>query len=145
MGAEAFRYRRKGRNHATLLAVAGLWGALLAALILIEAAPWLMAMIGAFSLPAVWELYKNPASGLDFNETHLRWFTGRRTAELEWRDIDRFRLDTRLDMSVRATAVLDSGRKIRLPYECTPPHKMFEAALNARGIRTERHHFSLIG
>ncbi|WP_227271467.1 hypothetical protein [Roseobacter weihaiensis] len=145
MGAEAFRYRREARNRATVLAVAGIWGALLAALILVEAAPWLMAVIGAFTLPAVWELYKNPAAGLDFTDTHLSWFTGRRTAQLDWRDIDRFRLDTRLDMSVRATAVLGSGRKIRLPYECTPPHKMFEAALNARGIRTERHHFSLIG
>ncbi len=55
-------------------------------------------------------------------------------------------LDTRLDFSVRASVVLaDGGRKIRLPYESTPPHKALEAALLARGIAVQRHHFSLIG
>ncbi|MFK7743413.1 MAG: hypothetical protein AB8B47_00055 [Roseobacter sp.] len=143
--AEPFSYRRQGRSKAALIAVGGIWFCLIAAIILVEAAPWLMAVIAAFTLPAVWELIKNPASGLDFTEGDLCWFTGRRDAKVSWSEIDRVRLDTRLDFSVRATAVLTTGRKIRLPYECTPPDTLLEAALNARGIRTERHHFSLIG
>ncbi|ABG32828.1 hypothetical protein RD1_3329 [Roseobacter denitrificans OCh 114] len=113
--------------------------------ITVDAAPWLMLAVAAFTLPALWELYSNPASGLDFRPDRITWFTGRRQAAINWCEIDRFRLDTRLDFSVRATAVLTSGRKIRLPYECTPHHALLEAALNARGVRTERHHFSLIG
>lgn len=145
MDADTFSFRREGRNSATLLAVAAVWFTLIAAIIMVDAAPWLMAVIGAFTLPALWDLYRNPASGLDFTPDALTWFTGSKDASVNWSEIDRVRLDTRLDFSVRASAVLHSGRKIRIPYECTPPHAVLEAALNARGIRTERHHFSLIG
>ncbi len=145
MDADTYSYRRTGRNRATLLAVTGVWFVLVAAILLVDAAPWLMAILGAFTLPAVWDLYRNPESGLDFTPETLTWFTGSRDASVNWQEIEKIRLDTRLDFSVRASAVLHSGRKIRLPYECTPPHEMLEAALNARGIRTERHHFSLIG
>lgn len=145
MDAENFTYRRNGRNRATLLAVLGVWFALIAAVGLVQASPWIVAVLGAFTLPALWDLYKNPASGLIFTPEALTWFTGTRTGTIAWREIDRVRLDTRLDFSVRASAVLHSGRKIRLPYESTPPNQLFEAALNARGIRTERLHFSLIG
>jgi hypothetical protein len=142
---DSFSYRRDGRNRATLLAVTAVWVGLVAAIALVDAAPWLMGLVGLFTLPAIWDLWHNPASGLDFTPRALTWFTGRREGEIAWAEIEQFRLDTRLDFSVRASAVLRSGRKIRLPYECTPPDKLFEAALNARGIRTERHHFSLIG
>lgn len=145
MDADTFSFRREGRNRATLLAVAGVWFGLIAAVILVDAAVWLMAAIGAFTLPALWDLYRNPASGLDFKPEALTWFTGSKDASVSWSEIDRVRLDTRLDFSVRASAVLHSGRKVRIPYECTPPHAVLEAALNARGVRTERHHFSLIG
>ena len=145
MDAENFQYRREGRNKATLYALVFVWAAMFAAYVLVDAAPWILAAVGVFTLPALWDLYKNPASGLRFTPDALTWYTGRRDASVEWRELDRVRLDTRLDFSVRASAVLHSGRKIRLPYECTPPHEILEAALNARGIRTERHHFSLIG
>ncbi len=143
--ADNFSFRKVGRNRAALYTVVAIWFVLLALIILVEAAAWLMAVIGLFTLPALWELYKNPQSGLEFTPDALHWFTGRHEGSLDWAEIDRVRLDTRLDFSVRATAVLHSGKKIRLPYECTPPHQLFEAALNARGVRTERHHFSLIG
>ena len=145
MDAENFTYRHNGRNWSTLLAVTSVWFVLIAAVITVQASLWIVAALGAFTLPALWDLYRNPASGLSFTQDALTWFTGKRTGTIAWREIDRVRLDTRLDFSVRATAVLQSGRKIRLPYESTPPNEVLEAALNARGIRTERHHFSLIG
>ncbi|AVL52227.1 hypothetical protein CEP88_06240 [Roseobacter denitrificans] len=145
MDADDFSFRRQGRSRAALLTVTGVWSVLILLSITVDAAPWLMLAVAAFTLPALWELYSNPASGLDFRPDRITWFTGRRQAAINWCEIDRFRLDTRLDFSVRATAVLTSGRKIRLPYECTPHHALLEAALNARGVRTERHHFSLIG
>jgi hypothetical protein len=75
----------------------------------------------------------------------LTWYSGRRRATLDWSEVTHVRFDTRLDFSVRATVLLTGGRKVRLPYESTPPDKLMEAALNAHGISTERHHFSLIG
>jgi hypothetical protein len=145
VAAEPFRYRREGRNRATLLAVGALWAALGGLVVFVEAAPWLMGLIGLTTLPALHDLWRNPRSGLDFTPEALTWFTGQRDARIAWREIERIRLDTRLDLSVRASAVLRSGRRIRLPYECTPPHRAFEDALRAQGIPTERHHFSLTG
>lgn len=145
MAGERYDYTRQGRNRAALWIVPSVWLLLLTATLRLEASVWLMLLIGAFTLPALWELITNPASGLTMDAQSITWFTGNRSAELELSEIERFRLDTRLDLSVKATAILKSGRKIRLPYECTPPHQRFEAELNARGIRTERHHFSPVG
>lgn len=145
VGAESFSYRSQGRNRVTVLAVAGTWLALGGLVLTVDAAPWLMGSIGLFTLPAVWDLWRNPRAGLDFTPFALTWFSDAREGSVPWSDIDRMRLDTRLDFSVRASVVLRSGQKIRLPYECTPPHRAFEAALTARGIRTERHHFLLVG
>ena len=145
MDAETYRFRRQGRNYATLYAVAGIWAVLILAIVLVDAAAWLMALIALVTLPALWDLLMNPPAGLDLTANDLSWFSGRRQATLARGEIERMRFDTRLDFSVRATAILTTGRKVRLPYECTPPHEVFEAALNAQGIRVERHHFSLIG
>lgn len=145
VAAEAFEFRRNGRNRTTMVTVLAIWTALGAAILYLDAALWLMGLVALLTLPAVWELFVNPAAGLDLTDRELSWFTGRRRAHLARGEIERVRLDTRLDFSVRATAVLTTGRKVRLPYECTPPHRILEAALNAHGIRTERHHFSLIG
>ncbi|MBW4707857.1 hypothetical protein KX928_08675 [Roseobacter sp. YSTF-M11] len=145
MGAEPFSYRRAGRNRATLWVVLGVWAVLILAMTQVDAAPWLMGIIALFTLPALWDLIANPVAGLDFDDRELRWFSGKRQASLRWSEVDFMRLDTRLDFSVRVTAVLQTGRKIRLPYEATPPHQSLETALHAIGIRTERHHFSLVG
>jgi hypothetical protein len=145
VGAEGFSYRSQGRTRVTALAVTGTWLVLGGLVLTVDAAPWLMGCIGLFTLPALWDLWRNPQAGLDFTPVALTWFSGAREGRIPWAEIDRVRLDTRLDFSVRASAVLRSGQKIRLPYECTPPHRALEAALAARGIPTERHHFSLAG
>ncbi len=139
-----FVFEYQARNRKTLITVCAVWAALFAAWLWLDAAPWIIAFLGAFTLPALYDLVANPASGLSLNAETLSWFSGRRHAELEISEIDRIRLDTRLDFSVRVTAVLKSGRKIRLPFEATPPHVAFEETLNAQGIKTERHHFQLI-
>ena len=145
MAAETLSYRHRGRSVLTLAIVLGVWFVLIAVYLLLDAAVWIVLLLGAFTLPAIWELFTNSNAGLDLTQDGIAWFTGKRSASAGWDEIERFRLDTRLDFSVRATAVLTSGRKIRLPFECIPEHKALEAALHARGIRTERHHFSLIG
>lgn len=127
------------------MVVGCIWMGLGAAFFLLEAAPWLLALVAIATLPATWEFLTNPASGLDLSDRELTWFSGRRHVTLARGEIERIRFDTRLDLSVRATAVLTTGKKVRLPYECTPPSQLFEAELTARGIRTERHHFSPLG
>ena len=140
-----YTFERRGRNRATLLVLLLVWAALAAAWVWLEAAGWLLALFALATLPALWELVANPAAGLRLSGQELEWFTGRRDAQVALAQIHHVRLDTRLDLSVRATVVLRSGRRIRLPFEATPPHRAFEAALTDRGVAVERHHFMLVG
>ena len=143
--AEPFHFKRSGRSRTGIVVVAAIWSALALADVFLEAAPWLMLLLGAFTLPAVWEILQNPLATLTLDDDTIHWQTGRRSADVNLSELERVRLDTRLDFSVRVTLILTAGTKLRLPYECTPPHKTFEELLNRRGIRTERHHFSLLG
>ncbi len=144
MSDSTFSYRRTSRSLTTALVVAGVLLALWAAWMWLEAAPWLMLVLAVFTLPAVYDLAANPAAGLELRSEELRWYSGRREVQIAHTDIDHVRLDTRLDFSVRASAVLTSGRKIRLPFEATPPHRAFEEALEAKGIKVMRYHFQLM-
>jgi hypothetical protein len=139
-----FVFEQQARSRKTLLIVVSIWVALVAAWIWLDAALWIVAFLAAFTLPAVSDLIRNPLSGLTLNNQTLSWFSGRRNGTLELSEIDHIRLDTRLDFSVRVTAVLTTGRKIRLPFESTPPHQAFQNALEARGVKTQRHHFQLL-
>ena len=139
-----FVFDQQARSRKTLLIVVSIWVALVAAWIWLDAALWIVAFLAAFTLPAVSDLIRNPLSGLTLNNQTLSWFSGRRNGTLALSEIDHIRLDTRLDFSVRVTAVLTTGRKIRLPFESTPPHQAFQDALETRGVRTQRHHFQLL-
>ena len=139
-----FTYKRQGRSPIAAMVVALVWLCLIAAYFYLEASPWVLAVLALFTLPAAVDFARNPESGMSLCTHTLRWHTGPRTGEIAFTEIDRIRMDTRLDLSVRVTVVLKSGRKIRLPFESTPPHKAFEDALKERGLPVERYHFQLI-
>ena len=140
----AYSFARHGRSRAVVVTVALVWGGLVLGWVLLDVIGWILAFVALFTLPALWDLWRDPTSGLTLSETTLGWHAGRRSVRLRLDEIDHVRLDTRLDFSVRATAVLKTGRKLRLPAESTPPHHQFEAALQDRGVRTQRHHFTLM-
>ncbi|WP_299042686.1 hypothetical protein [uncultured Tateyamaria sp.] len=140
-----YRYQTTGRNRRTLMALIAVWGAILAAIAFLDASLLLMALIALCTAPALYDLVSGRVSGLTLGAEGLSWFAGRRTGEIAWTKIDHIRLDTRLDFSVRASAVLISGRKVRVPLEATPSADMLEVALTERGITVRRHHFSLLG
>ena len=140
-----YRYETTGRNRKTLVALVAVWVALIAALVFLDASIWLMGLIGLCTAPALYDLIAGRRSGVALNAEGLTWFAGGRTGEIAWDKISHMRLDTRLDFSVRASAVVPSGRKIRLPLESTPNADTFEKVLSERGIKVQRHHFSLVG
>lgn len=144
MAAERYHFHRDGRTMTTVLTVAGIWLVALLAWTLLSAAPWIIALILAFTLPAIWDVYSGSTATLTLSDTALKWTSGKRHAEVQLSEIDHIRLDTRLDFTVRASVVLHSGQKIRLPQDATPPHKTLETELHARDIKTQRHHFSLM-
>lgn len=139
-----FTYRRAGRSRRGMVVLAAVWAVLLYLLIGLQAAPAVVAVLALFTLPALWDLIRNPLAGVDLDATRLRWFTGPRDAIIALSEVDHIRLDTRLDFSVRASVVLPSGRKIRIPFEATPPHETLETALATQGVTVKRFHFQLL-
>ena len=114
----------------------------LAAILLVDAAWWLMAILALTTLPALWDLYADPSAGVHLGKAQLDWNSGRRHGMLDLAEIDHMRFDTGWDFSVRVTAMLRDDKQVRLPYDALPPHRDFETALQAHDIRVERHHFT---
>ncbi len=99
VAAERFVYRRAGRSTTALYVVVGVWFVLGALVVLVDAAPWLMGLIGCATLPAIWDLWKNPQAGIELSPDTLEWFAGPRDGQVRLSQIDHVRLDTRLDFS----------------------------------------------
>ncbi len=138
-----YKYQRQGRSTGAVLLLVAIWAILICAWVLLNAAPLIIGIGTVCTLPALLDVIRNPSSGLCLAQDNLSWHSGPRTADIPLSEISGVRLDTRLDFSVRATVILKNGRKVRIPFEATPPHQDFERALNAQNIKTERHHFSL--
>ena len=139
-----FTFTRHNRAPRTIGVLIAVYVALGALVMLFDAAWWLVVVLVLPTLPALWDILKNTSAGLSLDDQDLRWFTGGREAQIDCSDIDFFRFDTRWDFSVRVSVVLASGKRIRLPDESSPPHKMFEKALQDAGFRVERHHFTAL-
>ncbi|MCG7519157.1 hypothetical protein [Ruegeria sp. Ofav3-42] len=137
-----FTFTRQNRAPRTVGVLICVYAALLALVILFDAAWWLVGLLSLATLPALWDIAQNTSAGLSLDPDKLRWFTGTRDAEVDCSDIDYIRFDTRWDFSVRVSLVLVSGKRIRLPDESTPHHREFEQVLQQAGFRVERHHFT---
>ncbi|QBF31278.1 hypothetical protein [Thalassococcus sp. S3] len=140
-----FAYTTQGRTWRAGIVVGLIYVALAAIHILFDARLWIIALLALSTLPALYDLYVNPSAGLRLDQGALDWHSGRRSVTLSLSEIDHMRFDTRLDLSVRVSAVLKSQKRIRVPHEALPDHKTLETAFEERGIRVERHHFSLLG
>ena len=142
--SEPFEHHASGRSTRALVILACVYVVLLGAWAFLDAAWWIVVFLALFTLPAVWDIYTDRKSGLRLTDTRLEWWSGRGSAHMELAEIDHMRFDTRLDFSVRVSAVTPDRKRIRLPYDALPPHKEFEAACQEKGLKTERHHFSLL-
>lgn len=140
--AEDYSFSRRGRSPATMLAAGGWLAGLLVLWLGLGTMLWIVILLALPVLPALFDLIRNPLSGLKISGGRIEWFSGGLAASAELSEIERVRFDTRWDFSVRATLILHSGKRIRLPQEATPPYAEADAAFQARAIRTERHHFT---
>lgn len=138
-----FVFARNGRSPRIAAILVAYYGAIAAAIVWLDAAWWLMALLALPGLPALWQFHANPSAGLRLSRDSLHWHSGRRHGDLALGEIERMRFDTRWDLSVRVTAIAGDGRRTRLPDESLPPYRTLEAALTARGIAIERHHFTV--
>ncbi|MBO9411315.1 MULTISPECIES: hypothetical protein [unclassified Ruegeria] len=138
-----YTFTRQNRTPRVLAILLCIYGGLIALVVWFDAVWWLIAPLALTTLPAVWDFVQGTKAGLSVAQDTMSWFTGPRKAEVNLADIDHVRMDTRWDFSVRVSLVLNSEKKIRLPDESTPPHRVFEQVLQATGLRVERHHFTV--
>ncbi|MEJ5217391.1 hypothetical protein WG622_04015 [Cognatishimia sp. D5M38] len=104
---------------------------------------WIIVIVAMITLPAAIDVFVNATARLELNDSQLFWKNRSQEVTIPLHEIEKIRLDGRMDMSVRVSVVLNDGRKLRMPYDAMPPHKELEAALQARDVRTERHAFTV--
>lgn len=144
VGAEAaFRFHQRARSARLIVSLAVVYLVLIAAYLFLDALWWLMVLLALPTLPALWELIRNPDAGLEIDATTFHWWRGRHRGEVALSEIDHIRMDTRWDFSVRVRLMLKSGRRLQLPHESLPPHGALETALSAHGLKVARHHFTV--
>ncbi|KIC42039.1 hypothetical protein RA27_01120 [Ruegeria sp. ANG-R] len=136
-----YRFIRQNRNPRTVLILICVYAVLIGLMILLDAVWWLIAALALTTLPALWDVVKDTSAGMELTDGTLHWHTGQRRGNVKLSEVDRFRFDTRWDFSVRVTATLKSGKRLRLPDESLPPHRQLEAVLHQAGFAVERHHF----
>ncbi|MEM7321029.1 MAG: hypothetical protein AAF408_18650 [Pseudomonadota bacterium] len=136
-----YSFVRHNRSWKTIAAVLLVYTLIAGAILLLEARIWIVAPFALTTLPALWDLYHDTRAGLILDDIQLQWQTGERSAHIRLDEIEKMRFDTRWDFSVRVSACLKTGKKVRLPHECLPPHRALESEFQSRGLTVERHHF----
>lgn len=132
-----------GRSLHAFLVLMLVWLAVLTLWFVLQASVWVVGALMLVTLPALLDFATGRRAWLRLDDEVLRWGSGKAEGDVALSRIDHVRLETRLDLSIRARLVLENGRRITLPQDSLPPHPLLQGALEARGIRTERHHFVL--
>lgn len=125
-----------------MLWVAGVTLALMALRMGLDASWWILALIALATLPALWDLVKNPLAELHLTDQDIRWTAGQRSGQIPLARIANVRLTTQWDFSIRTSFHLKDGNAVHLPPDCQPPATAFETALSDAKLTVERQHFS---
>ncbi|WP_417712763.1 hypothetical protein [Pseudophaeobacter arcticus] len=137
-------FQRRGRSWALASAIFLWLAALIFGGIALEISAWLLAVLALPTLPGLWELWRNPMSRLALTADQICWFTATGNTAVPLAKVSLLRLDRRWDLSFRATLILEDGQKLRMPQHVLPPVEQLEEALSARGIPSQRHHFTVL-
>lgn len=137
-------YASSGRTLRAFLILMLVWLAVLTLWFALAASVWIVGALMIITVPAMLDFATGRRAWLRLDDSMLRWGSGRSTGEVALARLDRVRFETRLDFSIRVRLVLDGGQRIILPQDSLPPHPRLQDALEARQIRTERHHFGLL-
>lgn len=136
-------HNNQGRNTATVLGLIAAI-AVLTFLNWIGTVPWLIIVLGLFTVPAAVDVLRNPKTEFNLTDEILSWKNSGQSAELPLERIEKARFDTRWDFSVRVTLTLIDKSKLRIPQDVMPRHTTLETAFKERNIPTERQHFRVV-
>lgn len=133
-----------GRSLRAALVILTVWLAALALRLWLQAHPAIVAAALLATLPALWDFARARRAWLTLDDRTLCWCSGPATGEVALARIDRVRMDTRLDLSVRVRLILRDGTRVPLPQDALPPPQRLHEALISRGVLVEKHHFALL-
>lgn len=136
-----FSFKRHNRNNRTVAILICIYACLAGLVIFLDAALWIVILLVLATLPALWDVFHDTTAGVSMGASELRWHSGSREGRVKLSEVEKFRFDTRWDFSVRVSALLKSGKRLRLPTESLPPHRELETLLQDAGFTVERHHF----
>jgi hypothetical protein len=140
---DTFQFTRRSRTPRLIATLGLIYVVLFTGYFAFDAAWWILAILALPTIPAAWDYWRDTRSGLSIGSDLIEWYSGQHSASLPLEQVHHARFDTRWDFTARVTLVLRNGRKLHLPPQVLPPRHQFEPALQARGIRTQRHHFRL--
>lgn len=132
-----------GRSLRAFLVLMLVWLAVLTLWFALAASAWVVGALMLVTVPALLDFATGRRAWLRLDDQMLRWGSGKTEGEVALTRIDRVRFETRLDLSVRVRIVVDGGPRILVPQDSLPPFPKLQQALEARGVKTERHHFVL--
>ena len=137
-----YRFERRGRRPATVLIVAGLWAGLLVLWIGLDMALWITLFLAAFTLPALWDIIRDPRAVLEIWDDRIVWSSPLGSGDRS--DVDHVRLNRRFDGTFKVTLVHLGGAASRLPPDISAPATALENALREANIPSQRHPFAPI-
>ena len=140
----SFRHETSARSPRRLALLSAYGVLVAAAALLLDMAPWIVALLLVAALPAAVDQITDRKAGLVLDDTHLRWHSGRQVGEAPLARIEALRFERRLDLTMRVRLVLHGGRRLALPQDCLPPPDVLRREMQARGLRCEDHPFSLL-
>ncbi len=141
---EPYTYERRGRSMITAIVLAVIYALLAIGLVFLSLSQWIVGIVFIFSLPAFWDMLSDVRSGMTINDQEVSWFHGKTSASIPRTDIKLFKIDLRMDRSVKLTIGLENGRKIRVAQPATPPLKHLEEILPEAGIPFRKNPISLL-
>lgn len=139
-----FVFHQSSRTLRTALILLLVWLALATLWLAVDAALWIVALLAAATLPALYDFVKARRAELMLDRSGLRWRSEAMSGEVPMAQIARVRLETRLDLSIRVRVMTVAGKRVTLPQDCVPPVEHLQAALDSYGIPHARHHFALL-
>jgi len=139
------KHSRSFRNRKQAILLALLWGAGFGLYIVLEASPIIVALLFLVSLPAAYDFLRGDTATLEITSEHVKWSWRKHDHTVDLSNIAHVQLTTRLDLSLRMTLHLTSGRKLRVIDPCVigTAHDL-EMTFANFGIRVKRSHFSLL-
>lgn len=138
-GAMIYRFERRARKTSTLLSLALIWAAFIALWIGLDMAWWILTVLAAFTLPALWDVIRDARSEIEVWPGRIVWRAA--FSDGDRSDVDHVRLNRRFDGSMKVLLVHVGGATTRLPPDIAPPADLLETALKDAGISAERHPF----